>query len=411
MPRLSRLTLVSVLLVGLGICSRAPSQEPTDNQKRTGSPDSTAVSTDGADAEASDGVEETLSRVRCHDFHPLDDDGGMTIDRELRVHGIADLDNRDGRTRLLAIADLVRALPASVDAVVAGLSDEDLHVRQVAAAALGIARMTESSEDLEDLLAGDPSPVVRSQAAISLGQMESSASMEVLHRVRREDPSRDVRHQCELAIDQIEKEAGATDAHREAFREINAEAFGTVEAGDSAPDFELLDVDGRPWRLGEANSGRWVVLIWVFADWCPVCHGEFRDLIDSKESFESAGVAVATLECHDRYRCRVMAGRELTPVYWFAKKSPQPLYKSEIWWPHLVDQAGTVAARYGAEPMSFAVHAETINRPTTVIIDPSGTVRFAYRGTYWGDRPTVEQTLEMIRDERFDFEHPDRRGR
>ena len=404
-PRLSRLTLLLVFLVGLGIGSRGQSQDQTESSG------STAVSADGSDGESSDGVKEHLDRVRRHTFHPLNDDGGMTIDRELRVHGIADLDNRDGRTRLLAIAGLVRALPGSIDAVIAGLSDEDLHVRQVAAAALGIARMTESSEDLERLLMGDPSPVVRSQAAISLGQMESSASMDVLHRTRREDPSRDVRHQCELAIDQIEKEAGATDAHRESFREMNEEAFGTVEAGDSAPDFELLDADGRCWRLGEANSGRWVVLIWIFADWCPVCHGEFRDLIDSKDSFESAGVAVATLECHDRYRCRVMAGRELAPEYWFEKKAPQPLYKSGVWWPHLVDQAGTIAARYGAEPMSFAVHAEYINRPTTVIIDPSGTVRFAYRGTYWGDRPTVEQTLEMIRDERFDFEHPNRRGR
>jgi hypothetical protein len=64
---------------------------------------------------------------------------------------------------------------------------------------------------------------------------------------------------------------------------------------------------------------------------------------------------------------------------------------------------------YGADPLAFAVHAEYINRPTTVIIDKNGVVRLAYRGTFWGDRPTIEQTLEMIETGDFNFEHPQRR--
>ena len=63
---------------------------------------------------------------------------------------------------------------------------------------------------------------------------------------------------------------------------------------------------------------------------------------------------------------------------------------------------------YGADPMAFAVHSEYINRPTTVIIDTSGIVQFLYMGTYWGDRPTIKQTLHMIRYQDFAFEHPKR---
>ncbi|WP_158294342.1 hypothetical protein, partial [Halorubrum sp. SP9] len=59
--------------------------------------------------------------------------------------------------------------------------------------------------------------------------------------------------------------------------------------------------------------------------------------------------------------------------------------------------------------MSYAVHAEYINRPATIILDPNGTVRFAYYGTFWGDRPSIEETLEMIRSKEFEFEHPERR--
>ena len=52
---------------------------------------------------------------------------------------------------------------------------------------------------------------------------------------------------------------------------------------------------------------------------------------------------------------------------------------NEIWWPHLLDRA--VGAQYGVDPLAFAVHAEYINRPSTVIVDPEGIVRFAYYGT------------------------------
>lgn len=57
--------------------------------------------------------------------------------------------------------------------------------------------------------------------------------------------------------------------------------------------------------------------------------------------------------------------------------------------------------------MAFSVHSEYINRPATVIIDPAGIVRLAYFGTYCGDRPSIEQTLEMIRNGHFEFEHPE----
>ena len=352
-----------------------------------------------------------FDRIRGHEFHPLGGDGAMTIDRHLQVHGIADLSDRDWQLRLQSIADLVRQLPHTAGSVVAGLSDRDLHVRQIAAAALGICRTTEAIQELQDLLSNDVSPVVRSQAAMSLGQMESHGSLDLLRQTQQNDGSRDVRHQCELAIDQIEKEQGATAAHREAFASLDPASFGSVQPLDRAPNFELLDTADQSWSLSEVQEGKWVLLIWIFADWCPVCHGEFRDLIESQSKFEAAGVEVVTIECHDRYRCRVMVGKELAPDYWFAKQPPKERYESGIWWPHLVDHAGAVGAVYGADPMSFAVHAEYINRPTTVIIDPTGTIRLAYRGTYWGDRPTIDETLDMIRDQRFEFEHKNRRKR
>lgn len=79
-----------------------------------------------------------------------------------------------------------------------------------------------------------------------------------------------------------------------------------------------------------------------------------------------------------------------------------------IHWPHLVDRAGAVGARYEVQPLAYAVHSEYVNRPTVAIIDREGVLRFLYRGTYWGDRPEVSDILTMLRTGNYDFESPKR---
>ncbi|MDT8451046.1 MAG: redoxin domain-containing protein, partial [Wenzhouxiangellaceae bacterium] len=337
-----------------------------------------------------------------------------TIDRNLREHGIADLEDDDWRVRLLAVRDLVRS--DDPGAVATGLAHDNVQVRYVAATALGILGDTGAAGPLLEVAAGDGDALARSAAVIALGQIGDRSVLDDLRRIHAEDPSKDVRHQAELAVDQLGKGMSSTDALREAFRTLDPAGFGRVRAGDRAPDFELPDTDGENWRLSEAGryddqydgKGRWTVLVWVFADWCPVCHGEFEELIELQQEFERRDIAIATIEAHDTYRARVMVGKELDPEYWFAEESFQQAYTENIWWPHLLDRAGRVGARYGVDPMVYAVHAEYINRPGTIVIDPEGIVRFAYFGTYWGDRPKMEDVLEMVRTEDFRFEHPDR---
>lgn len=348
-------------------------------------------------------VDRALEAVRSHSVHPVDEKS-FTIDRSLRKHGIADANDQDWRVRLLAVRDLIRAGEEAIPQMVAGLRDPDVQVRYVCATALGVQKAESAIDELERVLSKDADALARSQAAVALGQIESTGSLELLQDRMANDPSKNVRHQCELSVDQIRKRMGATDALRESFRTLDESRFETMAVGQPAPDFTLPDTEGTTWHLNE-SKGQWVALIWVFADWCPVCHGEFHELIEMREEFDEANVSVATIEAHDRYRCRVMVGKEVDPEYWFAKESYQELYTDRIWWPHLIDRAGAVGAMYGVDPMAFAVHAEYINRPATIIIDPEGIARFAYYGTFWGDRPSIKQTLEMIKTEEFAFEH------
>jgi len=110
------------------------------------------------------------------------------------------------------------------------------------------------------------------------------------------------------------------------------------------------------------------------------------------------GVAVVTIQCQDLFPARVMAREETLDG------SPG----AGVPWPHLVDRAGAVAASYGVQPMAYAVHAEYVNRPSVAIVDAEGTLRFLYAGTYWGDRPEVDEMLEMFAAGRYEYAAPKR---
>lgn len=353
-----------------------------------------------------DSIAPILQRVAQHSFHPIR--GGFTFDRELNKHGVADLGDRDWLVRTLAVRDLVRAgLPAE-SALVVALTHSNAHVRHVAAMTLGILCSTNAVPALEITLGQDAVDLVRSQAAVALSQIGQTSSLAALRVALSDDKSKDVQHQAELGVHAIEHGHAATIELAAAYRALDEAKFGRAKVGRLAPDFQLPDTDGRVWKLSEFRGKKPVVLIWIFADWCPVCHGEFRELIELRRQFESAGIQVFTLEAHDVYPARVMVGKELEPKYWFSKTSFKDSYTKNIWWPHLVDRAGAVGAEYGVQPMAFVVHAEWINRPSVVIVDRDGIVRFAYYGTFWGDRPSIKQALTMVQSGNYFFDAPKR---
>jgi len=352
-------------------------------------------------------AEAIFARIRGHAFNPLDDRGTFTVDRVRGLPGVVSMSDADGRVRLLAMRDLTAIALGDPTAVARGLSDEDVHVRYLSAYALGVARAVDARGDLEHVLVNDAEPIVRTYAAIALGEAGAQRSSALLRSRLETESHDDVRHQLELAAAQLDSAFVPGDAQARAFTALEAARFGVPVVGDGATDFVLDDVDGRNWQL-YAHRGRWVVLVWVFADWCPVCHREFQELMELREAFLEAETDVFTIEAHDTWRARLMVGREIQPALWGSKGWFREAYTERIWWSHLVDRAGAVGAAYGTDPMTFAVHGEFVNRPTTVIIDPDGVVRFLYRGTYWGDRPSIETTLAMVNERRFEFAHPQR---
>ncbi|WP_103029603.1 HEAT repeat domain-containing protein [Salinibacter altiplanensis] len=351
-------------------------------------------------------IDEIVQRIGAHSFPPVDN--GFTVDPDTGYDGVPNHERTDWRVRTLALRDLIRQGRKDIAPLVDLLEHDNPHVRQVTTMGLGPLRAERAVGPLENRLRHDPEPVVRAHAAIALGQIGVPSDAVAHHAETENHP--DVRHQCMVARSRIERGRPVEPAVAEQFATLDPSTFGRVRDGDFAPDFVLDDTEGRSWRLSDVLGEKTVVLLWVFADWCPVCHKEFHELIRRKDRFRALDVEVATLECHDRYRGRVMTGKEIRPPYWFADKLPgeHPLdpYPDEIWWPHLVDRAASVGLRYGIDPWQFAVHSEWVNRPSTVIIDSEGIVRLAYVGTYWGDRPSIGQILDMIETGTYNIDPP-----
>ncbi len=351
-------------------------------------------------------VGDILQRVRDHAFHPVRD--GFTYDRHLDKQGVASLGDRDWRVRTLALRDLARLGRSAVPPLIDHLEADDWHVRYVSAKALGFLGDLAAAAPLQSTLKEGSHSVVRSQAALSLGQLGAESTLPLLDRLA-DRGGRDVAHQCEVAAHRIRYEQPIGSDVAKAYAQLDPETFERVEVGKPAPDFSLRDTQGRRWRLSDFRGRKPVVLLWIFADWCPVCHHEFDALIQQADAWAELDVKLFTVECHDRFRCRLMTGEVgLRPSYWFKDEAPQGLYAEQVWWPHLVDPAGKVGATYGVDPLAFVVHSEPINRPATIVVDKEGVVRFAYYGTYWGDRPSIERIRRMVETGDYELVHPDR---
>ena len=369
------LLAILFLLPFIAVCS---SDKSSSNESRG---EKMAVISEGSGSRGEMGIKSALERIRSYDF-----------EKNSGYEGVGNMNDEAWKVRTLAVRDLLRAGSSAGEPLREALGDDNRHVRHVAAMVLGLLQAENAVAELEKTAREDPDPIVRCQAAEALGQIRNPNAAEVLQNVAEADSNRNVKHRAELALGALDDPDPGYEEVVEKFVSMDEKNFELVQVGEKAPDFSLKDTRGNVFKLYDSLAGKeYFVLIWIFADWCGVCQVEFHDLQELEKEFAQAGVGVASLECRELYRSqRMVAGRDL-------------------WWPHLVDAAGAVAAAYGVDPMEFWVHDEWINRPSTIILDQEGIVRFAYYGTFWGDRPTIEQTLELIKTGNFEFEHPKRK--
>jgi peroxiredoxin Q/BCP len=143
------------------------------------------------------------------------------------------------------------------------------------------------------------------------------------------------------------------------------------KVGQAAPDFSLLDQDGRPHQLKD-YAGKWLVLYFYPKDDTPGCTQEACAFRDDLHHLTALGAEVVGVSLDDS-----------SSHAEFSKKYHLPF-------PLLADKSGDVAARYGAL-LNFGLFK--IAKRYTFLINPQGQI-----GKVYDKVETSRHSKEIIDD-------------
>lgn len=124
-----------------------------------------------------------------------------------------------------------------------------------------------------------------------------------------------------------------------------AEPTPQLENGQPAPPFELMDLNGNPVTFPADLAGQ-VVAIRFWADWCPFCETEMRDIEPVYRGHRDQGLRILAVNVRqDR------------------KTAARFIERLGISYEVLLDREGEVARGYGV-----------IGLPTTFFVDRNGRI-------------------------------------
>ncbi len=151
-----------------------------------------------------------------------------------------------------------------------------------------------------------------------------------------------------------------------------------LKAGDLAPDFELNDADGKPWRLS-GHRGRKVIVYFYPIDDTPGCTREACDFRDSHDHFQSLGIDVVGISPQDQRSHAAFSA------------------KHSLNFPLLVDTDNKVAKAYAVVEPDAGDDGNIVVPPrSTFVIDEHGIVEQALYGVRSkGHVEALKSTLQI----------------
>jgi peroxiredoxin len=147
-----------------------------------------------------------------------------------------------------------------------------------------------------------------------------------------------------------------------------------VSVGSKLADFELPDQQGYPWCLsGQLEEGP-VVLVFYRGDWCAYCNGQLVSYARGLEEFERRGAQVVGISVDPPQNNARMVG------------------KLRLTFPLLSDPRAELITRYGLwDP------EDGVARPSILVVDRSGEVRYLYSGRDFADRPGDDEVFGTLK--------------
>ena len=145
---------------------------------------------------------------------------------------------------------------------------------------------------------------------------------------------------------------------------LAGESLAPISGKPMAPDFSLVDLEGRPHRLGHYRGRVLIVNFW--ATWCPPCRDEIPSLHRAWEQLREADVEVLAIN----------VGEDEDTVFTFTATYPAGF-------PLLLDSDAAVVERW-----------PVLGLPTTFVVDTEGRLIYRAIGARAWDDPGI---LALIR--------------
>lgn len=140
------------------------------------------------------------------------------------------------------------------------------------------------------------------------------------------------------------------------------------ESGPSAPDFTLTQMNGETFRLSEHRGE--VVVLNVWATWCPPCRKEIPGFVELQREFRDEGVTFVGLSVDDG---------GLATVRRFAQDRT-------LNYPQVASQS-----------VAYRKYGQTTTVPRTYVIDKRGQIRYRHSGLLL--KGSLEPVLKTLTSE------------
>ncbi len=287
------------------------------------------------------------------------------------------------RMRMKALQQLVdsRSGPSGTMALRSSLGTGSAPSRALAAQSLGYRGDLTAANDLMAAAERDPDPIVRLYAVDSLGMLGGTTAHSLFKRLAESETNADVRRHLSYALER--QGEGLDPAIASQLQQWDPATLAIAEVGELAPDFTLKSLTNESVRLRDFRGKSAVILVFMYGDTCPVCHGQLAQLRGKIKDFRSAGAELFFIDPHE-----VWSGRHfLDKLGLQAAEGGQEV---------LLDPALLASAAYGVA-MQMRIHTQLSNRPATFIVDSNGVLRYERRAKHFADRPSADELLHELK--------------
>lgn len=140
--------------------------------------------------------------------------------------------------------------------------------------------------------------------------------------------------------------------------------YANLSPGKKAPNFTLPTIDGKKFTLSDKKKAKHVVVMDIWATWCPPCRGEIPYLIKIKKDMSGKSFTMVGIAIDD----------EKDAVQKFAKE-------------HGINYTVALDPKGNKLGNSYGIGGI----PTTYVIDKKGVIRYVHEGF---PRDSKEQSAE-----------------